>query len=200
MSTQAANVVSEPPQTEMPLRYTRTAMVLHWLIALLIICNVVLGLTAESFPDSWVRRIVDTHKSIGITVLGLVLLRILWRVSHRPPPLPKAFPKWEHMAAHIAHFLLYLLMIGLPLSGWLHDSAWKDAATHPMHLFGVIPWPRVGFVMHLDPALKESLHDRFGALHTWLGYALYALLAMHVGGALKHQWIDKKSVISRMVP
>jgi len=200
MSTQAANVVSEPPQTEMPLRYTHTAMVLHWLIALLIICNVVLGLTAESFPDSWVRSIVDTHKSIGITVLGLVLLRILWRVSHRPPPLPKAFPKWEHMAAHIAHFLLYLLMIGLPLSGWLHDSAWKDAATHPMHLFGVIPWPRVGFVMHLDPALKESLHDRFGALHTWLGYALYALLAMHVGGALKHQWIDKKSVISRMVP
>jgi cytochrome b561 len=200
MSTQAANVVSQPPPIEMPLRYTRTAMVLHWLIALLIICNVVLGLTAESFPDSWVRPVVDTHKSIGITVLGLVLLRILWRVSHRPPPLPKAFPKWEHMAAHIAHFLLYLLMIGLPLSGWLHDSAWKDAATHPMHLFGVIPWPRVGFVMHLDPALKESLHDRFGALHTWLGYALYALLAMHVGGALKHQWIDKKSVITRMVP
>lgn len=200
MSTQAANVVSQPPQTEATLRYTRTAMVLHWLIALLIICNVVLGLTAESFPDSWVRPVVDTHKSIGITVLGLVLLRILWRVSHRPPPLPKAFPKWEHMAAHIAHFVLYLLMIGLPLSGWLHDSAWKGAATHPMHLFGLIPWPRIGFVMNLDPALKESLHDRFGALHAWLGYALYALLAMHVGGALKHQWIDKKSVISRMVP
>ena len=200
MSTQAANAVSDPPQTETSLRYTRTAMVLHWLIALLIICNVVLGLTAESFPDSWIRPIVDTHKSIGITVLGLVLLRILWRVSHRPPPLPKAFPKWEHMAAHIAHFVLYLLMIGLPLSGWLHDSAWKAAATHPMHLFGVIPWPRMGYVMNLDPALKESLHDRFGALHTWLGYALYALLAMHVGGALKHQWIDKKSVISRMVP
>jgi cytochrome b561 len=200
MSTQAANAVSEPPQTEAPLRYTRTAMVLHWLIALLIICNAALGLSAESFPDSWVRTVVDTHKSIGITVLGLALLRILWRVSHRPPPLPKAFPKWEHGAAHIAHFLLYLLMIGLPLSGWLHDSAWKDAATHPMHLFGLIPWPRLGFVMHLDPVLKESLHDRFGALHEWLGYALYALLAMHVGGALKHQWIDRKSVISRMVP
>jgi cytochrome b561 len=200
MSTQAANAVSEPPQTEAPLRYTRTAMVLHWLIALLIICNAALGLSAESFPDSWVRTVVDTHKSIGITVLGLALLRILWRVSHRPPPLPKAFPKWEHGAAHIAHFLLYLLMIGLPLSGWLHDSAWKDAATHPMHLFGLVPWPRLGFVMHLDPVLKESLHDRFGALHEWLGYALYALLAMHVGGALKHQWIDRKSVISRMVP
>ncbi|MDP9158103.1 MAG: cytochrome b [Pseudomonadota bacterium] len=200
MSTQAANVASKQPEAEAPLRYTRTAMVLHWLVAVLIICNVVLGLSAEKFPDNWIRPIVDTHKSIGITVLGLVLLRILWRVSHRPPPLPKTFPKWEHVAAHIAHFLLYLLMIGLPLSGWLHDSAWNAAASHPMHLFGVIPWPRIGYVMNLDPALKETLHDRFGALHTWLGYALYAIFAMHVGGALKHQWIDRKSVISRMVP
>jgi len=123
MSTQAANVVSEPPQTEMPLRYTRTAMVLHWLIALLIICNVLLGLTAESFPDSWIRPVVDTHKSIGITVLGLVLLRILWRVSQPPPPLPKAFPHWGHMADTTAHVVRYSRLFGLPLSGWLHDSA-----------------------------------------------------------------------------
>src|ERR1700710_3002472 len=97
-------------------QYTRIAMVLHWVIAVLIICNAVLGLTAESFPDSWVRPVVDTHKSIGITVLGLALLRLLWRVSHRPPPLPREFPSWEKMAAHVAHFLLYVLMIGLPLS------------------------------------------------------------------------------------
>ncbi len=91
-------------------------------------------------------------------------------------------------------------MIGLPLSGWLHDSAWKDAATHPMRLFNLFPWPRIGYVTRLDPALKESLHDRFGAPHAWLGYALYAMLLMHVGGALKHQWIDRKSVLKRMVP
>ena len=195
-----ADSLTDSSGTSPPSRYTRTAMALHWLIALLMIVNVVLGLSAESWPDDWVRPVVDTHKSIGITVLGLALMRILWRVSHKPPPLPREFPSWEKFAAHVAHFLLYLLMIALPLSGWLHDSAWKDAATHPMHLFNLFPWPRIGYVMHLDPALKETLHDRFGALHTWLGYALYALLAMHIGGALKHQWIDRKSVLKRMVP
>jgi cytochrome b561 len=189
-----ANSLTDSTGAPLPTRYTRTAITLHWLIALLIIGNVVLGLSADSLPDDWVRPVIDTHKSIGITVLGLALLRILWRVSHKPPPLPREFPSWEKIAAHVAHFVLYLLMIALPLSGW------KDAATHPMHLFNVIPWPRIGFVMNLDPALKESLHDRFGALHTWLGYALYALLAMHIGGALKHQWIDRKPVLDRMVP
>jgi cytochrome b561 len=69
-----------------------------------------------------------------------------------------------------------------------------------MSLFGTVPWPRIGLIMNLDPAVKEPLHDTFGALHTWLGYALYALLAMHIGGALKHEWIDRKSVLKRMVP
>ena len=181
-------------------RYTRTAMILHWLIAVLIIVNVVLGLSADSLPDDWVRPVIDTHKSIGITVLGLALLRVLWRTSHRPPPLPREFPSWERMAAHVAHFLLYFIMIALPLSGWMHDSAWKAAATHPMHLFGVIPFPRIGLIMNLDPAVKEPLHDKFGMLHTYLGYALYALLAMHIGGALKHELLDRHSVLKRMVP
>jgi cytochrome b561 len=185
-----------------PTQYTRIAMVLHWVIALLIICNVVLGLSADSLPDDWVRPVIDTHKSIGITVLGLALLRILWRVSHKPPPLPNEFPAWERMAAHVAHFLLYLLMIGLPLSGWAHDSAWKDAATHPMQYFHLFEWPRIGFIMNIDPAVKErlQLHDKLGTVHAWFGYALYALLAMHIGGALKHQWLDRHSVIKRMVP
>jgi cytochrome b561 len=171
-------------------KYTRTAMVLHWTIALLIIVNVMLGLGSESLPDSMVRFAIDTHKSIGITVLGLVILRILWRTTHRPPPMPRSFPKLEQIAAHVA----------LPLSGWMHDSAWKDAATHPMYYFGLFTWPRVGFIEHIDPQVRETLHTRLGMLHTWFGYALYALFAMHIGGALKHSWIDRRSVISRMVP
>ena len=119
-----------PHHGEPLIRYSRTAMILHWLIAAGILCNVALGLSVDFLPDDWIRPVIDTHKSIGITVLGLVLLRILWRVAHRPPPLPKAFPAWERASAHAAHLLLYVLMIGLPLSGWLHDSAWKDAATH----------------------------------------------------------------------
>ncbi|HEY2023729.1 cytochrome b [Paraburkholderia sp.] len=195
-----ADTLTDLTAAASPQRYTRTAITLHWLIALLIIVNVALALSADSLPDDWARPVIDTHKSIGITVLGLALLRILWRVSHKPPPLPREFPSWEKIAAHLAHFVLYLLMIALPLSGWLHDSAWKDAATHPMHWFGLFQWPRIGYVMNLDPTLKESLHDRFGALHTWLGYALYALLAMHIGGALKHEWMDRKSVLTRMKP
>ncbi len=203
MNSPAHRSPLSPNADEAPSQYSRTAMLLHWIVAILILGNVALGLSAAHWlPDDSVRPVIDFHKSVGITVLGLVLLRILWRASHKPPPLPRSFPGWERVLAHFAHFLLYLLMIGLPLSGWAHDSAWKDAASHPMQLFGLFEWPRIGFLMNLDPAVKESLHlhDRLGTLHTWLGYALYALLAMHIGGALKHEWIDRKSVITRMVP
>ena len=185
---------------QMAKRYTRTAMFLHWTIALLIIVNVGLGLAADYLPDDWVRPVIDTHKSIGITVLGLATMRLLWRFTHRPPTMPADYARWERIGAHAAHALLYVLIFALPLSGWLHDSAWKDAAAHPMRLFGVVPWPRVGWVMHLDPATREGLHDRFGALHFWFGYVLYILFAVHVIGALKHQWIDRRPELQRMLP
>jgi len=182
----------------LPTRYTRIAVVLHWLIALLMVANVVMGLLAEHLPDDWVRPVIDTHKSIGITVLGLALLRLLWRVAHPPPPLPCGYARWERIAAHTAHGLLYGLMIALPLSGWMHDSAWKDAATHPMQLFGLVGWPRIGFIMAIEPGLRESLHTLFGTVHTSLGYVLYALLALHIGAALKHQWLDREPELQRM--
>ena len=179
-------------------RYTRTAVVLHWLLALLIVGNVLLALSVDFLPDGWVRAAIDTHKSIGITALGLVLMRLLWRVSHRPPPLPQAYASWERAASHVAHGLFYALMLALPLSGWMHDSAWKDAATHPMQLFGLFAWPRIGLIGALPPAMKESLHALLGSVHTALGYGLYALLALHVGAALKHQWIDRQPELQRM--
>jgi cytochrome b561 len=179
-------------------RYTRTAVVLHWVVAALILVNIGLGLSADHLPDEWVRRVIDTHKSIGITVLGLALLRLLWRAAHPPPPWPAGYARWERLGAHLAHGTLYALILLLPLSGWLHDSAWKDAATHPMRLFGLVPWPRIGFIERIDPATKESLHTLFGAFHTAFGYALYALLALHVGGALKHQWLDGEAELQRM--
>ena len=179
-------------------RYTRIAVALHWLVAVLIVVNVALALSADSLPDEWVRPVIDTHKSIGITVLGLVLLRILWRLGHPPPPMPRSYARWERIGAHAAHGVLYALMLLLPLSGWLHDSAWKDAATHPMQLFGLVPWPRIGVVMNLEPATKESMHDLFGGFHTAFGYVLYALLALHIAGALKHQWLDRERELQRM--
>lgn len=186
------------PTESFPPRYTRVAVLLHWVIAAAIVVNVALALAVDALPDAWVRPAIDTHKSIGITVLGLALLRLLWRLSHRPPPLPAGQARWERMLSHLAHALLYLVMLALPLSGWLHDSAWKDAATHPMYWFGLFEWPRVGYVMGLPPGTREALHDRFGDLHTWLAYALYALLALHIVGALKHQWLDRQAELQRM--
>lgn len=180
------------------LRYTKTAVVLHWLIAALIIVNVAIVLSVDNLPDEWVRPAIDTHKSMGITVLGLALLRLLWRIGHPPPPMVGGLARWERIGAHAAHGLLYALMLLLPLSGWLHDSAWKDAATHPMRLYGLIPWPRIGVVMAIEPVTKEWLHDVFGLAHTLFGYLLYGLLALHIVGALKHQWLDRKAELQRM--
>jgi cytochrome b561 len=180
-------------------RYTRPAILLHWLIAALMAVNIALILSVDHFPDDWVRPAVDTHKSIGITVLGLAILRILWRWTHRPPPLPASYRPWERVASHAVHIALYGVMILLPLSGWMHDSAWKDAATHPMQFFGLVQWPRIGWIMDIEPTTRERLHDAFGALHVWIGYVLYGLFALHVLGALKHQFLDHEPELQRMV-
>ena len=179
-------------------RYTRTAMALHWVVALLISINILLVWIVDLVPESSVRWVIDTHKSLGITVLGLAILRLLWRFVHTPPVLPGSYARWERRASHAAHLLLYGLIFLMPLSGWLHDSAWKDAATHPMQLFGLVPWPRIGWVMSIPPIRKEHLHYVFGDWHTAFGYVLYVLLFLHVAGALKHQFLDRERELQRM--
>ena len=183
-----------------PARYTRVAAILHWLVALLIVINVVLGIWANHAPDDWVRPMIDTHKSIGITVLGLAVLRLLWRLSHPAPKLPETYARWERLAAHGAHLALYVWIFALPITGWLHDSAWKEAATHPLFLVDVVPWFRLGFIEGLDPVVKEPLHTVLGTVHFWFGYVLYGLLALHVAGALKHQWLDREPELQRINP
>ena len=181
-------------------RYTGTAMTLHWLVAVLIIANVVLGLVADYVPDSAVRPVIDLHKSFGITVLGLVILRILWRLAHKPPAMPTTYGPAERWSAHAAHGALYLLILALPVSGWMHDSAWKNAAANPILLFGLVPFPRIGWIEHTEPVKKEHLHTVFFAVHAYAAYALYALLALHVLGALKHQFWDREPELQRMLP
>ncbi|WP_158743909.1 cytochrome b [Acidisphaera sp. L21] len=181
-------------------RYTRTAITLHWLIAVLMIGNVTLILFVDTFPDAMVRPAINLHKSIGLTVLGLGLLRVLWRLSHRPPPLPPGMPVWERLGAHAAHLVLYGLILGLPISGWVHDSAFKSAGDFPLYLYGVIPWFRIGPIMALDPATKEQVHTLWFQIHSSLAYVLYAMVALHILGALKHQFIDKQPELQRMLP
>ena len=179
-------------------RYTGTAVLLHWLIAAGIVANVALAWIWPHLADAGVRPAIDTHKSIGITILGLAIMRLLWRFTHRPPPLHPGMPDWERNSAHTVHWLLYAAIIAMPLTGWIMDSAWKDAATHPMRLFGVIPWFRIGAIMHLAPGARDHVHDLFGAAHSWLSYGIYGLFVLHVGGALKHQWLDRQPELQRM--
>jgi cytochrome b561 len=181
-------------------KYTNVAITLHWLVAAGIIANIALAWIWPHLADDSVRPAIDVHKSIGITVLGLAILRLLWRISHRPPELPTAYQRWERVASHVTHWLLYLLIFAMPLTGWIMDSAWKDAATHPMYLFGLFEWPRLGVVMHLAPATRESMHSLFGAAHVWFSYVLYVLLGLHILGALKHEWLDGEPELRRMMP
>ena len=180
--------------------YSGVAMALHWAIALLILINLILVWTVDFFPDVFTRPIVDTHKSIGITVLGLALLRVFWRIGHKPPPLPENYPAWEKKLAQGAHWLLYGLIFCLPFSGWLHDSAWKGAASHPFYLYGVIPFPRWWFLTDLDPVRKEAMHTLLFQFHAAFAYVLYAAVGLHVLGALKHQFWDREEEFQRMVP
>ncbi len=172
---------------------------LHWLVAVLIIVNVALALSADFWPGEWRRSVTDTHKSIGITVLGLAVLRLLWRATHRPPPLPRSYSRWERIGSGFAHAGLYLLILALPISGWLRESASRGAG-HPMLLFGLVPWPRFGFITTLPDPAKEQWHGLFAAAHNSFAYVLYALLALHVLGALKHQFIDREPEVQRMWP
>ena len=180
-------------------RYSLPAIALHWAIAALIIANILLVWTVDYFPKDWERPTIDLHKSFGITVLGLAAMRLLWRISHKPPALPP-YSAWERLAAHAVHWGLYALIFLMPLTGWLHDSAWKDAASHPLKLYGVIPWFRIGLVQSQDPATKEYLHDLFGQIHTSLAYVIIAMVGVHVAGALKHQLLDKTPELQRMLP
>lgn len=179
-------------------RYTGIAVALHWLIASAIIANVALTWIWPRVADDNVRPLIDAHKSIGILVLGLAIMRVLWRVTHEPPALPTTYQRWEIRASHVTHWLLYAIMLFMPLSGWIMDSAWKDAATHPMEWFGLFQWPRIGFIMHLDPALRDKVHDGFGAAHAVCSWILYWIFSLHVAGALKHQWFDKEPELQRM--
>jgi cytochrome b561 len=174
MAQIVTRAAATPPAPLLAARYTQTAITLHWVIAALIGVNV------------------------GLTVLGLVLVRILWRLTHPAPPLPGGYRRLERVGAHVAHVLLYALILLLPISGWLHDSAFKDAAAHPLRLFWIIPWFRVAAIQDLPSAPKEALHSQLFALHVWSTYALCALVALHIVGALKHQFIDRHAELQRM--
>ena len=172
-------------------RYTGTAIALHWLVAVLVIANFTLGLVMVDIPGLTPAKLryFSWHKWAGVTVLLLATLRLLWRLAHRAPALPDSMPEWEKSAAHASHFLLYVLLFAVPLSGYFYSLA----AGVPVVYFGVIELP---VLIGRDPVLKELLEST----HYWLNMLLAATVAVHVLAALKHQFIDHDSVFRRMLP
>ncbi|MEO5492735.1 MAG: cytochrome b [Sphingomonas sp.] len=180
-------------------RYTKIAILLHWVVALGVITNVVLAWIwpLGDHNDAiavYVRPMIDSHKSIGVTVLGLAILRLLWRLGHKPPPYPASYKPWEAKLSHVVHWGLYFVILAMPITGWVMDSAWKDAATHPMLFFGTFEWPRLGFIMNLPADTREWVHSTFGAAHELIAKLVYLLVALHLVGALKHQFQGAKEL------
>jgi cytochrome b561 len=171
-------------------RYTRTAIALHWLMAALILGLLVVGFYMADLPLSpWKLKIYSWHKWAGVTAFLLVLARLAWRLGHRPPPLPTLMPAWQKRAAEVGHGLLYLLMVAIPLSGWLMSSAKGFQTVY----LGLLPIPDL---LGKDKALGEALQT----LHLSLNLTLIAVVAGHVGAALKHHFIDRDDVLRRMLP
>ncbi|MFM9880619.1 MAG: cytochrome b [Burkholderiaceae bacterium] len=171
-------------------RYSHVAIGFHWLLALMIIGAWSFGFYMTDLPFSPARlKQYNWHKWAGITILTLSALRLLWRLTHRPPPLPGHTPAWQATASHATHWLLYAVFFALPLAGWAYSSA----AGFPVVYFGVLQLP--DFVPR-DKELAEWLK----LAHRTLAYTLAALVALHVAAALKHQWFDRDHLLARMNP
>lgn len=172
-------------------RYTRTAIFLHWLIALLIVCTFVLGLVMTSIPGLTPTKLryFSYHKSLGVTIFVLVCLRLLWRLNHSPPLLPTSIARIERDLAAIVHSALYVLMFAVPVSGYFYSLA----AGVPVKYLGMIPLP---VFIEPNPGLKPILKS----VHFWLNMSMVACLALHVLGTMKHRIIDKENLLKRMLP
>lgn len=164
---------------------------LHWLVAALVLLLGVVGLVMGELPRVpkyfWVYT---AHKSLGITVLALVVVRLGWRLYAGAPPAVPGTPGWQQRTASLTHGLLYALVLAMPLSGWLYDSA---SGLRPFRLFGLVEMPRLS-------APDERLADLSHALHEWGFWLLIALVLLHAGAALYHHLHLRDATLARMLP
>ena len=176
-------------QASLP-RYTGVAITLHWLIAAAILSTFLLAQYMTDLKLSPVKlKLYSYHKWIGVTIFLLVLIRLAWRVSHRPPAPPPSMPAWQHSAANIAHFFLYALMLVIPVSGWLMSSASGFQVVY----LGLLPIPDL-------LAKNKDLADQLKQLHEALNWLMVLVVALHVAAALKHHITDRDDVLKRMLP
>ena len=172
------------------LAYTYTAISLHWIMAALVFVTFPVGVIMHELALSPNKlRLMSYHKWLGVTVFILVLVRLIWRATHKPAPMEKTMPQWQVMVAHGVHILLYMLLVAIPLSGWLMSSAKGFQTVY----LGILPLPDL-----LDK--DKVLGDALSALHEVLNITLLVLVASHVAAALKHHFFDRDGTLARMIP
>src|SRR3990167_6088252 len=183
-----------------PSRYSLVAIVLHWVIAVAIVFQLVLGWRGHALRTTLEGfGLIQLHKSVGVTILALSLARLAWRLTHRPPPEPDTLAPWERRLAVATHWSFYVIMIGLPLSGWVVISTSK--ITIPTLLYGVVPWPHVPGLAELAAPAKGAWNLVAYGVHKSLAWSAWGLLTLHVAGALKHQLFSRdEPVLARMAP
>ncbi len=170
--------------------YTKTAIALHWVIALLILVAFPLGIYMADLPLSPTKlKLFASHKSIGVTVFLFVLARVVWRLTHAVPAPPAGMPGWQQRAASITHGLLYVLILAVPLVGWLASSADGMQTVY----FRVLPLPDL---LPKDKALGEVL----GKVHGAMAFTMALLVIAHIAASLKHHLVDRDDVLKRMLP
>lgn len=182
-------------------RYGSVAMTLHWLIALLIATNLCIGFyfaNVEAETDPIRFGLIQTHKSIGLTVLVLSLLRLGWRLINPVPPFPAGMSPGLKFVGHATHYLFYVFMIAIPLAGWAIVSS-SPLGTPTMY-FGLFQWPHIEFLAALPRAAKKEYVETFEETHELLAYSAALLLVLHVAAALWHQYARHDDILKRMWP
>lgn len=178
--------------TQAQARYSRGAIALHWIIALLIMGNFIGAWVSEDLPRPEKLELMGYHKAFGMLILGLTVLRIVWRLTHRPPPLVETLKAWEAAVAKVTHALFYFLMLAVPFAGWgLHSAFGKGA---PIDFLGLFPIPA------LPVGSDKGTIGLFHELHELFATLMLVLLVLHVGAALKHHLVDKDGTLRRVVP
>ena len=172
-------------------RYTRTAMLLHWLIAVAVLAQIAFGWYLQKVPRKTPERAVyvNYHKSTGMLIGLLIVLRIAWRLKHRPPPLPASMPMWERRAARANHVLLYACMIIMPLAGYTASNFSKFG----VKFFNRVLLPPWG----ID---DRSIYAFFNGLHVATSYVFVVLIALHLLAAMKHAVFPRHAILRRMLP
>jgi cytochrome b561 len=180
-------------------RYSAVAIALHWMIAAAIVAQLACGLwmvraIRSAGSEALAFHAYQWHKSLGLVILAVSLVRLCWRLANPPPALPVAMTGIERALANTTHGLFYGLTLGMPLVGWAMVSASPSGL--PTMIFGLVEWPHIGWLSGLGGGVEAA----FKSAHRAMGYALTGLLALHIAAALKHHLFDRDDVLARMLP